>query len=91
MSGFWSVDNASTGSVDDEHPCVSHTWVDGRCEDCYVLCEHDEQEMDGRGVFVCLICDEPVRMAEADDFGPDPYDVWKDSVIESGAPWPPWR
>lgn len=91
----YAVDNAS--DVDnpwDTHPCgpvwpLSHSWVDGVCEDCGEVCEHEDQKYDD-GRFWCVECEVLVREADREDFIDD-YESYKDSVISEGGHWPPWR
>lgn len=86
------VDNASTGSRQDEHPCwagkslsYQHNWnSQGICSDCEERCPHDETtdvaDYEGKMFEVCVECNADV---EYDD-GDRAYDAWKDDRLEAG-------
>lgn len=85
------VDNASTGSREDEHPCggtgtsAKHSWnAQGICSDCEERCPHDETtdvaDYEGRMFEVCVECNADVE----DDDGDRAYDAWKDDRLERG-------
>ncbi|MGV0949388.1 MAG: hypothetical protein ACOYB3_01860 [Azonexus sp.] len=93
----YAVDNASRPDLpNDTHPCgpgqiLSHSFLDGECQDCGFCCEdHPSVDPEYGGVCDCGItvpADEPEEYDDSDDA----YERYKDDIIESGGHWPPWR